>query len=66
VIARTLTPPKGSFFLLGPRGTGKSTWANTAIIDEVQKLSPPLDEVHRLIENRWFNGMIAPLGLCDP
>jgi predicted AAA+ superfamily ATPase len=24
---RLLQPPKGSFFLLGPRGTGKSTWA---------------------------------------
>ncbi len=23
---RELMPPKGSFFLLGPRGTGKSTW----------------------------------------
>ncbi len=23
---RLLTPPKGSFFLLGPRGTGKTTW----------------------------------------
>jgi uncharacterized protein len=25
-IPRILTPPKGSYFLLGPRGTGKSTW----------------------------------------
>ncbi len=24
---RLLAPPRGSFFLLGPRGTGKSTWA---------------------------------------
>ena len=23
---RILSPPKGSFFLFGPRGTGKSTW----------------------------------------
>ncbi len=23
---RLLVPPKGSFFLFGPRGTGKSTW----------------------------------------
>jgi Mg-chelatase subunit ChlI len=23
---RILTPPRGSFFLFGPRGTGKSTW----------------------------------------
>jgi len=25
-IKRMLNPPKGSYFLLGPRGTGKSTW----------------------------------------
>lgn len=25
-IVRLLTPPKGSFFLFGPRGVGKSTW----------------------------------------
>ncbi len=25
-IPRKLTPPEGSYFLLGPRGTGKSTW----------------------------------------
>jgi predicted AAA+ superfamily ATPase len=25
-IPRTLNPPQGSYFLLGPRGTGKSTW----------------------------------------
>ncbi len=26
-----LKPPKGSFFLLGPRGTGKSTWVTAAL-----------------------------------
>lgn len=25
-IPRKITPPEGSYFLLGPRGTGKSTW----------------------------------------
>ena len=25
-IARKVAPPEGSYFLLGPRGTGKSTW----------------------------------------
>lgn len=25
-IPRLITPPKGSYFLFGPRGTGKSTW----------------------------------------
>jgi predicted AAA+ superfamily ATPase len=28
---RILEPPKGSFFLLGPRGTGKSTWLRTVL-----------------------------------
>lgn len=27
---RLFAPPRGSFFLFGPRGTGKSTWINTA------------------------------------
>lgn len=31
--ARILTPPKGSFFLFGPRGTGKSTWLRGAFPD---------------------------------
>lgn len=30
---RRLKPPKQSFFLLGPRGTGKSTWVKTAFPD---------------------------------
>jgi predicted AAA+ superfamily ATPase len=30
---RLLTPPKGSFFLFGPRGTGKSTWLAGAFPD---------------------------------
>ncbi len=25
-IPRLFSPPKGSYFLFGPRGTGKSTW----------------------------------------
>lgn len=87
---RTLTPPKGSFFLLGPRGTGKSTWLREhfaqatnvnlldeglyqaylaypnvfydemralasgtwVAIDEIQRLPPLLNTVHRLIEER--------------
>ena len=26
IVPRIFTPPKGSYFLFGPRGTGKSTW----------------------------------------
>lgn len=34
VFTRSLTPPpKASFFLLGPRGTGKSTWARATFPD---------------------------------
>jgi predicted AAA+ superfamily ATPase len=30
MFTRTLAPPAGSFFLFGPRGTGKSTWIRTS------------------------------------
>ena len=34
MFARILRPPRsGSFFLLGPRGTGKSSWVRTALPD---------------------------------
>jgi len=88
--ARILSYPEdSSFFLFGPRSTGKSTWvqrqfpsalfvdllrasvftrlsaepdrlgkmipdgfSDRVIIDEIQKIPPLLDEVHRLIETR--------------
>lgn len=88
---RVLKRPDRSFFLFGPRGTGKSTWflknkephtmtfnllhsetflklnrnpsliedqtshlkpGNWVWLDEVQKIPPLLDEVHRLIEEK--------------
>ncbi len=90
LFSRLLVPPKGSFFLFGPRGTGKSTWlrlalpqayvvnlldesryqayladvslfagelatlrrGSTVIVDEIQRLPPLLNEVHRHIEER--------------
>lgn len=33
MIKRRLARPKGSFFLLGPRGTGKSTWVKAELPD---------------------------------
>lgn len=88
--------PGKSFFLFGPRGTGKSTWVKTTfpgalyldlleagkftsltadpqrlndlippgfadwvIIDEIQKIPPLLDEVHRLIENRGLRFVLT-------
>jgi predicted AAA+ superfamily ATPase len=91
-IHRSLKPPTRSFFLFGPRGTGKSTWLrdvfrdrpyfdllNTSlqleltrepgrlearigplrrgswvVIDEIQKIPPLLDEIHRLMETRGW------------
>jgi len=88
VYSRLLTPDREhSFFLFGPRGTGKSVWVKTnfpeaiyldlldvdlftrlhasphrleglvasdakatVVLDEIQKIPPLLDEVHRLIE----------------
>lgn len=87
---RLLKPAERSFFLLGPRSVGKSTWLRKTfpdapyfdllkqstylefsrdperlsalagklpagswiVIDEIQKLPPLLDEVHRLIEGK--------------
>ena len=89
-IPRLLQRPDRSFFLFGPRGTGKSTWlqqvlpeafrldllnsslflelsrdphrlealvavrpaGSWVVLDEIQKVPPLLDEVHRLIESR--------------
>ncbi|MEK7836620.1 MAG: AAA family ATPase [candidate division NC10 bacterium] len=36
MIARTIRAPKASFFLLGPRGTGKSTWVGTILPDALR------------------------------
>lgn len=35
-IGRLFQPPKGHFFLFGPRGTGKSTWIRDAFPDAVR------------------------------
>lgn len=46
ILARHLTPPKQSFFLFGPRGTGKSLWVKEQFKDALflDFLSP---EIHR-------------------
>lgn len=36
LIPRLLAPPKGSFFLFGPRGCGKSTWLKQHFADALQ------------------------------
>ena len=42
-VGRFFQPPEGSFFLFGPRGTGKTTWLKQAFPDAlvVDLLSPP-------------------------
>lgn len=64
---RILQPPKASFFLLGPRGTGKSTWARDEfpgakrfdLLDENlyhEFLAAPglfADELRRLARGAW-------------
>ena len=90
VVNRFFKPPHDTFFLLGPRGTGKSTliqkaidsalWIDllseeafrkysarpesiaeaveglpngaTIVIDEIQRVPPLLNEIHRLIEKK--------------
>jgi predicted AAA+ superfamily ATPase len=43
-ISRAITPPDGSYFLFGPRGTGKSSWLRAAYPDAfwVDLLEPEL------------------------
>lgn len=50
-IGRFLRPPEGSFFLFGPRGTGKTTWLREALPDAlmVNLLRP---EVYRELSAR--------------
>jgi len=93
LITRLLQRPDRSFFLFGPRGTGKSTWlqqtlpgalvldllksdlflelsrsphklesliapqasGSWVILDEIQKIPPLLDEVHRLMGFKKLN-----------
>lgn len=90
MLPRIIKAPNQSFFLLGPRGSGRSTWLRTAfpdayvidllsevtyqrllanpalfneelravsasrwvIVEEVQRLSNLLNEVHRSIEEK--------------
>jgi len=95
--ARIISYPENtSFFLFGPRSTGKSTWVQSqfpsalfvdllkastynsltaqpdrlermiqdgfqdwVVIDEIQKIPPLLDEVHRLIEKRGLRFILT-------
>ncbi len=50
---RILEPPKGSFFLLGPRGTGKSTWLQAAF---------PRAHVINLLDEARYQSYLADAG----
>jgi uncharacterized protein len=52
MFARLLTPPKRSFFLLGPRGTGKSTWLKHHLRDAKLSLDLLRSDVYlRYLQN---------------
>jgi len=58
---RFLRDPAGSFFLFGPRGTGKSTWLNATLPNaiRVDLLDP---ESQRLYQARPIP--VIPCGIC--
>lgn len=51
---RRIRPPKQSFFLLGPRGTGKSTWVKTAFPDAMR---------FDLLDEELYQSLLAHPGL---
>lgn len=53
VFPRILQPPKGSFFLFGPRGTGKSTWLEAEF---------PRAHVVDLLDEARYQGFLADPG----
>jgi len=50
---RILRPPKGSFFLFGPRGTGKSTWLRSTF---------PGASVFDLLDEALYQSYLADIG----
>ena len=53
-VPRILTPPKMSFFLFGPRGTGKTTW-----LQQIFPLAYRID----LLDEALFQSYLADIGL---
>ncbi|MBK8203573.1 MAG: ATP-binding protein [Bdellovibrionales bacterium] len=54
---RLIQPPKGSFFLLGPRGSGKSTWAKSVFEGETY--------VNLLLEREFTKFLVRPDALIS-
>jgi predicted AAA+ superfamily ATPase len=51
---RILTPPRGSFLLFGPRGTGKSTWLRASF---------PNAHTINLLDEALYQSLLADVGL---
>ena len=54
IYPRILDPPKGSFFLFGPRGTGKSTWVRATFPDA---------HIVDLLDETRYQSYLADIGL---
>ena len=52
ITPRVFTPPGGSYFLLGPRGSGKSTW--------LRQLHPDAHWIDLLDEGRYQAYLVDP------
>jgi hypothetical protein len=61
VVQRFLQPPAGSFFLFGPRGSGKSTWLQQAFPDAL-RLNLLAPEGLRSLQARKLRHGAAELG----
>ncbi len=72
---RDLQPPRSSFFLFGPRGTGKSTWLRTTLKDafrvtgsvqcDIGMLRDCWDRDHRAIGKYKIRGRQAQAQIHD-
>jgi len=51
-IPRLITPPKGSFFLISPKGTGKSTWLLHSYPNALR-----LDLLDRTLERKFLSAL---------
>ena len=66
-LPRFFDPPDGSFFLFGPRGTGKSTWLGTALPGalRVDLLDPGVEHAYRTRPERLLEVVRAIEAPCE-
>ena len=67
VTKRVLKEPEGSFFLFGPRGTGKSTWLQTTLPNalRVDLLDPASQRQFQARPERLRELVAGQPGVCD-